>query len=267
MSDEQAGRIRTLGIAGAGFMGSGIAEAAARAGLTVRLYEPEAAALEASEQRIATSVARAVERGKLDEADAAALRERISWHTELGELGASELVIEAIVENEAAKAELFERLDGVLDHGALIASNTSSIPIAQLASRTSRPDKVLGLHFFSPVPVMKLVEIVIGLDTSEETVARADGFANEIEQDRDPHQGPLRLHRQLPARPLPDGRGAHVRGRLRLARGHRPGDEARLRAPDGAADALRLHRPRRPLLRSATRSTRSSSETSTRRRR
>ena len=181
MSGEQA-PIRTLGIAGAGFMGSGIAEAAARAGLTVRLYEPEAAALEASEQRIETSVARAVERGKLDDADAAALRERISWHTELGELGASELVIEAIIENEAAKAELFERLDGVLDPGALIASNTSSIPIAQLASRTSRPDKVLGLHFFSPVPVMKLVEIVIGLDTSEETVARAERFANEIEK-------------------------------------------------------------------------------------
>ena len=175
-----AAPIETLGIAGAGFMGSGIAESAARAGLTVRLYEPEPAALEASERRIDTSVARAVERSKLDRAEAEALRERISWHTDLGALGGSELVIEAIVEDEAAKAELFEQLDGVLDPGALLASNTSSIPIAQLASRTTRAEQVLGLHFFSPVPVMTLVEVVIGLVTSEETVARADRFAEQI---------------------------------------------------------------------------------------
>ena len=174
---DGAHTIETVGIAGAGFMGSGIAESAARAGLAVRLFEPAAEPLEGSRKRLETSVARAVERDKLTQADAAALAERVSWHTDLAALADAELVIEAIVEDERAKVELFEQLDGVLDPAALLASNTSSIPIAGLAAATDRPDKVLGLHFFSPVPVMRLVEIVIGLDTSDESVARADGFA------------------------------------------------------------------------------------------
>ena len=174
---DGAHTIETVGIAGAGFMGSGIAESAARAGLAVRLFEPAAGPLEGSRKRLETSVARAVERDKLTHADAAALAERVSWHTDLAALADAELVIEAIVEDERAKVELFEQLDGVLDPAALLASNTSSIPIAGLAAATDRPDKVLGLHFFSPVPVMRLVEIVIGLDTSDESVARADGFA------------------------------------------------------------------------------------------
>jgi 3-hydroxybutyryl-CoA dehydrogenase len=172
--------IERVGVFGAGFMGTGIAESAARAGLGVTLCEPDQAALDRSRDRIETSVARAVKGGKLSDEDAGALLERVAWSTDLDALASSDVVVEAIVEDEAAKIAAFERLDGVLGESAILASNTSSIPIAGLAACTGRRDRVLGLHFFSPVPVMKLVEIVIGLDTSEQTVARADGFARQL---------------------------------------------------------------------------------------
>ena len=172
--------IERVGVFGAGFMGSGIAESAARAGLSVVLSEPERAALDRSKERIETSVARAVKGGKLSDDDATGLLERIAWSTELDALAPSDVVVEAIVEDEAAKIDAFTRLDGLLGDHAILASNTSSIPIAGLAASTGRRDRVLGLHFFSPVPVMKLVEIVVGLDTSEETVQRADAFAAQL---------------------------------------------------------------------------------------
>jgi 3-hydroxybutyryl-CoA dehydrogenase len=169
-----------IGVVGGGFMGSGIAESAARAGVTVAIYEPEAGPLEHSRASIERSVARAVQRGKLTDDDAAALVERIDWSTDLDALAETELVVEAIVEDEEVKTRTFSALDDVVGAGTILASNTSSIPIAGLAAATGRPDRVLGLHFFSPVPVMKLVEVVVGLDTSEETVARASGFAAQI---------------------------------------------------------------------------------------
>ncbi len=172
--------IQRVGVFGAGFMGSGIAESAARAGLAVAISEPGQDALDRSRKRIETSVGRAVAGGKLSDGDAAALLERITWSPDLDALAPSDVVVEAIVEDEAAKVEAFKRLDAVLDERAILASNTSSIPIAGLAAATGRRDRVLGLHFFSPVPVMKLVEIVVGLDTSEETVARADAFAAQL---------------------------------------------------------------------------------------
>ena len=172
--------IERVGVFGAGFMGSGIAESAARAGLSVVLSEPQQSALDRSEQRIEQSVARAVKGGKLSDDDATALLGRIAWSTDLDALAPSDVVVEAIVEDEAAKVDAFKRLDGLLGEQAILASNTSSIPIAGLAASTDRRDRVLGLHFFSPVPVMKLVEIVVGLDTSEETVRRADAFAARL---------------------------------------------------------------------------------------
>jgi 3-hydroxybutyryl-CoA dehydrogenase len=172
--------ISQVGVVGAGFMGSGIAESAARAGLRVHVHEPEEAPLEHSRARIAASVERAVSRGKLDTEQASALIERISFSTDLESLGASDLVIEAVVEDEAVKTRLFRALDAAMPAEALLASNTSSIPIAGLAAATRRPDRVLGLHFFSPVPVMKLVEIVKGLDTADETVQRAEVFVEAI---------------------------------------------------------------------------------------
>jgi 3-hydroxybutyryl-CoA dehydrogenase len=175
-----AEEIRELGVVGAGFMGSGIAESAARAGVTVKLYEPEDGPLALSRSSIESSVARVVERGRLSEEDAAALVDRIAWSTDLESLSGADLVVEAIVEDEQIKADAFKQLDAVAKPDAILASNTSSIPIAGLAAATGRPDRVLGLHFFSPVPVMKLVEVVVGLDTADATVARAEAFAQQI---------------------------------------------------------------------------------------
>ncbi len=169
-----------LGVVGAGFMGSGIAESAARAGVEVTLHEPEAAVLERATARISKSVAGAVEAGKMTASEGEALQGRITTETDFEALADAELVVEAVFEDPKVKGPVFERLDGMLGPDAIIASNTSSIPIAQLASWTERPDRVLGLHFFSPVPVMKLVEIVVGLDTADGTVERAEEFARTI---------------------------------------------------------------------------------------
>jgi 3-hydroxybutyryl-CoA dehydrogenase len=172
--------VKEIGVVGAGFMGSGIAESAARAGLRVRVYEPAAGPLETSRSRIATSVQRAVRGGKMDAEQAAALQERISWSSELHSLHGAELVIEAIVEDLEVKRAVFRTLDDALDDAVILASNTSSIPIAGLAAATHRPTRVIGLHFFSPVPVMKLVEIVVALDTADETVEKAEAFVEQI---------------------------------------------------------------------------------------
>ena len=172
--------IARIGIVGAGFMGSGIAESAAGAGLEVSLYEPIDGAIAGSRERIATSLERAVERGKRSEDEAGELLGRISWSGEADSLRGAQLVIEAVVEDVEVKVRTFRQLDQLLDDGVVIASNTSSIPIAGLASSTGRPDRVLGLHFFSPVPVMKLVEVVVGLETADETVAFAERFAAQI---------------------------------------------------------------------------------------
>jgi 3-hydroxybutyryl-CoA dehydrogenase len=175
-----AAEIAELGVVGAGFMGSGIAESAARAGVAVTLYEPDGRPLKRSRERIEVSLARVVERGRMERAEADALLKRIEWSTDLEALAGSELVVEAIVEDEAVKARTFKEIDAILAPEAILASNTSSIPIAGLAAATARPDRVLGLHFFSPVPIMKLVEVVVGLDTAPETVARAEAFAVQI---------------------------------------------------------------------------------------
>ena len=175
-----AAEIETVGIVGAGFMGSGVAESVARAGLATKVHEPASAPLEHSRERVAGSVARAVRGGKLDEVEAKALIDMIEWTEDPGELADCDLVVEAVTEEPAVKAQVFTDLDRLLSDEAIIASNTSSIPIAQLAAATERRDRVIGLHFFSPVPVMRLVELVIGIDTSDQTVARCEVFAERI---------------------------------------------------------------------------------------
>ena len=172
--------IQVVGIIGAGFMGSGIAESAARAGLDVRLQEPDQAPLDRSRSRIDESVARAVSRGKLSDDEATDLMGRLAWTRDPADLSDADLVVEAIIEDPRAKGETFRRLDQIVKPDAILASNTSSIPIAQIASWTKDPSRVLGLHFFSPVPVMKLVEIVVALDTAPEVVDRAEAFAKAI---------------------------------------------------------------------------------------
>ena len=169
-----------LGVVGAGFMGTGIAESAAAAGIKVALYEPIEPQVAKSRERIATSLERAVSGGKRTSEEAEALLARITWSHELESIADAELVIEAVVEDNEVKVKTFAELDRVLADDVVIASNTSSIPIAGLAASTGRPERVLGLHFFSPVPVMKLVEVVVGIETSDETVQRAEAFAERI---------------------------------------------------------------------------------------
>jgi 3-hydroxybutyryl-CoA dehydrogenase len=175
-----AAELESVGVVGAGFMGSGIAESAARAGLRVTLHEPDSAPLDRSRGRIETSVARAVEGGKLTTDEAEALVERIDWSTDPEALDDSGVVVEAVVEDASLKGSVFQALDKRLGEEVILASNTSSIPIAQLASWTDHPQRVLGLHFFSPVPVMKLVEVVVGLDTDPAVVERAEDFARRL---------------------------------------------------------------------------------------
>lgn len=170
--------IGKVGIVGAGFMGSGIAESCARAGLEVVLEEPETKALERSRARIEQSVARAARRGRLDDPDG--LLERISWSSDLDALTDCDVVCEAIVEDAQAKGRLFKRLDELLPDARFLATNTSSIPIAEIASWTQRPERVLGVHFFSPVPVMSLTEIVVGYRTDPAVVALAEDFSRML---------------------------------------------------------------------------------------
>ena len=165
---------------GAGFMGSGIAESAAAAGVDVTVYEPERAPLTRSRRALETSVARAVSRGKLTAEEGESVIGRVIYTTGFEELAGVDAVIEAVVEDPRVKGKLFGQLDQQLPEAQFLASNTSSIPIAELAAWTQRPERVLGLHFFSPVPVMRLVEVVVALDTSEATVNRAEDFAAEI---------------------------------------------------------------------------------------
>jgi len=172
--------VHVVGVAGAGFMGSGIAESVARAGLEVIVYEPERAPLDRSRAAIAASVGRAVSAGKLGAAERQPLLERISHTTELSDLAHADLVVEAVYEDPDVKGRLFKALGELLPESTILASNTSSIPIAQIASWTRDPTRVLGLHFFSPVPVMKLVEVVVGLDTAPDVVDRAEAFARRI---------------------------------------------------------------------------------------
>jgi 3-hydroxybutyryl-CoA dehydrogenase len=161
-------------------MGAGIAESAAAAGLDVIAYEPQADALSRARERIARSTARAVERGKLSAGDHERLLGRIDYTTELDRLAVADVVVEAIVEDERVKCDLFARLDAAVPQHTVLASNTSSIPIAQLSAATGRPDRVVGLHFFSPVPVMPLVEIVHALDASDATLATAEALVRTL---------------------------------------------------------------------------------------
>ena len=170
----------TVAIIGAGFMGSGIAESAARGGFDVVQYEPDAAVLERSRGRIEQSLARAAEAGKLEGASPEAVLARITSTTDLEAVSGAQLVVEAVYEDPQVKAGIFRELDRLVPPGIPLASNTSSIPIAQLAAATEHPERVLGLHFFSPVPVMRLVEVVVSLDTADEIVAQAEQFVQAI---------------------------------------------------------------------------------------
>jgi 3-hydroxybutyryl-CoA dehydrogenase len=177
---EAASRpVERLGVVGCGLMGSGIVEIAARAGLDVLVREIDARALEAGRARVAGSLERGVKRGKLTAEERDAALGRVSFTTDLGDFGDRQLAIEAIAENEQLKTEIFATLDKVIeDADAIFASNTSSIPIMKLGMATSRPEKVIGIHFFNPVPVLPLVELVPSLLTGEATIDTVRTFVS-----------------------------------------------------------------------------------------
>ncbi len=170
-----------IGIVGCGLMGSGVAEVCARAGLDVVVAERDEEAADAGLVRIARSVDRALSAHKISDVERKVALERIRVTADFAELADRELVLEAVFEDEAAKVEIFRTLDSVVESpDAILASNTSSIPIMKLAVETGRPAHVCGLHFFNPVPVLDLVELVPSLLTSEETAQRIATFAEEV---------------------------------------------------------------------------------------
>lgn len=173
--------IQRVGVVGCGIMGSGIAEVCARAGCDVVVREVDEASIERARGRIEKSLQRAVKAQKLDDRAAAAALSAIRFTTEYAELSDRQLVVEAVVESEAEKLSVFASLDQVVEaDDAILASNTSSIPIMKLAMATRRPAAVCGMHFFNPVPVLDLVELVVALMTSGDTVQRATAFIEEL---------------------------------------------------------------------------------------
>ena len=173
--------IQLVGVVGCGLMGSGIAEVCARAGLDVVVNEVNQEALDAGRARVEKSLGRAVRNGKLDEGARDAALGRMRFSVDMGDFADRQLVVEAVAENEQIKTEVFTTLDKVVtDTEAIFASNTSSIPIMKLGMATSRPQQVIGIHFFNPVPVLKLVELVPSLLTGESTKERADAFVEDV---------------------------------------------------------------------------------------
>ena len=172
--------IDRIGVVGAGQMGSGIAHVAALAGKDVTLVDVETAFVERGLASIRKNMARQVEKGKLAAEARDAALERISSATDVAALAPADLVVEAIVEHEPTKRDLFARLDTLLGPAAILASNTSSISITRLGAATKRPERVIGMHFMNPVPVMALVEVIRGIATSDETAARVVASAKEM---------------------------------------------------------------------------------------
>jgi 3-hydroxybutyryl-CoA dehydrogenase len=161
--------IKTLGIIGAGQMGNGIAQVAAMSGLDVIMNDISAEFVERGMGTITKILSRSVEKGKMTDDDKNAVLGRIKGSTILQDMASADFVVEAAIEKEEIKFQIFKDLDEICPEQAILATNTSSIPIGRIAARTTRPQKVIGMHFMNPVPVMKLVEVICGIATSEET--------------------------------------------------------------------------------------------------
>ncbi|MFK0200210.1 3-hydroxybutyryl-CoA dehydrogenase [Streptomyces lavendulae] len=173
--------LRRVGIVGGGLMGAGIAEVCARAGLDTVVCEADATAARAARERVAVSLERAVQRGKLDRISAEDALTRLVFTGGLDDLADRQLVIEAVTENADVKTETFAALDKILvDPGVILATNSSSLPVMALGMATGRADRFVGLHFFNPVPVLPLVEVVPSLHTSRQTVETVEGFARDV---------------------------------------------------------------------------------------
>jgi 3-hydroxybutyryl-CoA dehydrogenase len=173
-------QIQTLGVVGAGQMGAGIAQVAAQSGLTVVVTDVNEAALAKGRKAVADSLARLVKKEALTQAAADEAAGRITWGLHLAGHAKADFVVEAVSENEGLKKKIFAELDGIVGPNAILASNTSSISITRLAAATKRPEKLIGMHFMNPVPVMKLVELIRGIATSDETHAATKALAEKM---------------------------------------------------------------------------------------
>ncbi len=236
--------ITTVGILGSGIMGAGLAEVAARAGYTVVVRSRSQASADAMVASIDKGLAKQVERGKLEEAEKSAILGRITGTDHLGALRDCDLVIESVVEDLAVKKELFAELEQVVQSDAILATNTSTLPVVEMAMATQRADKVCGIHFFNPAPAMKLVEIVRPLTASDETIAAATEFA--VRCGKDAVQVADRAGFVVNALfvPLPEQCCASVGAGHRGDGGHRHRHEGRLQLPDGTVRAARPRRAR-----------------------
>jgi 3-hydroxybutyryl-CoA dehydrogenase len=176
----EAASIHTVGVVGGGQMGNGIAHVAAASGLPVVLVDLEEGLLAKARDTISKNLEREVSKGKRTPADREAALSRLSTATDVGGLSSADIVIEAVVESEMVKKDLFGRLDRACQAGTILASNTSSISITRLAAATKRPDRVIGMHFMNPVPMMQLVEVVRGIATSDTTAAAVEALARAM---------------------------------------------------------------------------------------
>jgi 3-hydroxybutyryl-CoA dehydrogenase len=172
----------TIGVVGAGTMGNGIAQVAARAGYSVVLRDVKDEFLQRGLAAIDRSLQRDVEKQRLGDEEKRAILARVRATTEMGDLAGADFVVEAVTENFEVKSEIFRALDRLTRPDAVLASNTSSISITKLGAATGRPDKVIGMHFMNPVPVMKLVEIIRGIATSDETYERTRALTEKLEK-------------------------------------------------------------------------------------
>ena len=175
--------IKTIGVLGAGQMGNGIAHVFAQFGYQVVLFDIAQVQLDKAVTTIGQNLERQAKKGAIPEALVGETLSRITTAMDMNSLADVDLAIEAVTEHEPLKLEIFRKLDGIVKGGAILASNTSSIPITKIASVTSRPDKVIGMHFMNPVPIMKLVEIIRGHATSDETFALTSGLVAKLEKE------------------------------------------------------------------------------------
>ena len=203
--------VQRVGIVGSGIMGAGVAEVVAKAGLEVVLRSRAESSAQAMVATLEKSLAKQVEKGKLDAADSAAIRGRVRAVTDLAELATCDLVLESVVEDLAIKQELFRELDTICTDAKILATNTSTLSVERIAAATKRPEQVCGIHFFNPAPVMPLVEVVHSADTSARDGRCRACVRRGMRQDGRRRRRSRRLHRERIAVPVPQQRGEGAR--------------------------------------------------------
>ena len=167
-------------IVGAGIMGAGIGQLCAQNGIEVTVVDISEEIVDKAKNKVANGLQRRVEKGKISQEDKESVLSRIRWAADLELAGDSDFVVEAVLENIELKKEIFQKLDSICPDGTILASNTTALSVSEIAAATSRPEKVIGMHFFNPAVIMKLVEIIRGDRTSDETVAFTKGFAERL---------------------------------------------------------------------------------------